>query len=370
MLVSVNKSMRRVRALGAFMGLLMAGPMLAGCRDEAKDEPPVIRPVRTVTVEQRKLGDSVSLTGHVEAENQVSFAFRLGGRMIERLANVGDPVEPGKILARMDPQNEISALRTAQATLVAAEGQLVKTSNAFARQETLLRQGFTTRAQYDAAQQAMRAAQSQVDSSQAQLENAEDRVGFTELYADAAGTVTAVGAEPGEVVQAGQMVLQVARQDGRDAIFDVPAQLLRQAHDTAIVEVALTDDPTVKATGRVREVAPQADPTTRTFRVRVGLSDTPAAMRLGSTVTGRVTVDSSPEIAIPATALTKFNSQPAVWIVDQDKKTVSTRNVEVVRFDPATVIISQGLTPGEVVVTAGVQALHDGQEVRLLGPTQ
>ncbi|MEK1887329.1 MAG: efflux RND transporter periplasmic adaptor subunit [Phyllobacterium sp.] len=362
--------MRRVRALCALCGFLMAGPMLAGCRDEPEEAAPLIRPVRTVTVEERKLGDSVSLTGHVEAENQVSFAFRLGGRVIERLVNVGDPVEPGQILAKLDPQNEVSALRTAQANLVAAEGQLVKTRNAFERQEALLRQGFTTRAQYDAAQQAMRAAQSQVDSSQAQLDNAEDRVGFTELHADAAGNVTAVGVEPGEVVQAGQMVLQVARQDGRDAIFDVPAQFLRQAPDTVVVEVALTDDPAVKAKGRVREVAPQADPTTRTFRVRVGLSDTPAAMRLGSTVTGRVTVDSSPEIAIPATALTKFNRQPAVWIVDQEKKTVSTRNVEVLRFDPATVIIAQGLNPGEVVVTAGVQALHDGQEVRLLGSTQ
>ncbi|MBZ9655990.1 efflux RND transporter periplasmic adaptor subunit [Phyllobacterium sp. 2063] len=348
----------------------MAGVMLAGCREADKEPAPVVRPVRTVTVEQRKLDDSVSLTGHIEAENQVSFAFRLGGRVIERLVNVGDQVEPGQILARLDPQNEISALRTAQANLVAAEGQLVKTQNAFERQDALLQRGFTTRAQFDAAQQAVRAAQSQVDSSQAQLDNAEDRVGFTELHADAAGAVTAVGAEPGEVVQAGQMVLQVARQDGRDAVFDVPAQLLRQAPETAIIDVALTDDPTVKATGRVREIAPQADPTTRTFRVRVGLTDTPAAMRLGSTVTGRVTMASSPEIALPASALTKFNQQPAVWIVDQDKKTVTTRNVEILRFDPATVIISQGLNPGEVVVTAGVQALHDGQEVRLLGSTQ
>ncbi len=370
MLVSVNRSMRRVQALGALFGLLIAVPMLAGCREETTETAPVIRPVRTVTVEHRKLGESISLTGHIEAENEVSFAFRLGGRVIERLVNVGDEVKPGQILAKLDPQNEVSALRTAQADLVAAEGQLVKARNAFERQEALLQRGFTTRAQFDVAQQAQRSAQSQVDSSQAQLDNAEDRVSFTELHADASGTVTAVGAEPGEVVQAGQMVLQVARQDGRDAVFDVPAQLLRQAPDSSIIDVALTDDATVKATGRVREVAPQADPTTRTFRVRVGLSDAPAAMRLGSTVTGRVTLASSPEIAIPATALTKFNLQPAVWIVDQDKKTVSTRNVEVVRFDPATVIISEGLNPGEVVVTAGVQALHNGQEVRLLGSTQ
>ncbi len=122
MLVSVNRSMRRVRALSALFGFFMAGPMLAGCREETKEPAPLIRPVRTITVEQSKLGDSVSLTGHIEAENQVSFAFRLGGRMIERLANVGDNVEPGQILAKLDPQNEISALRTAQANLLPLKG--------------------------------------------------------------------------------------------------------------------------------------------------------------------------------------------------------------------------------------------------------
>jgi membrane fusion protein, multidrug efflux system len=178
-----------------------------------------------------------------------------------------------------------------------------------------------------------------------------------------------VGAEPGEVVQAGQMVVRLARQGGRDAVFDVPAQLLRSAPSESEITVRLTDDPSVVATGRVREVAQQADRATRTFEVKVGLSDPPAEMRLGATVTGSVKLASEQVIAIPATALTELNRQPAVWLVDPEKLTVSKRNVELLRHDPGTVVIAQGLETGHIVVTAGIQALHPGQKVRLLGPS-
>ncbi len=114
------------------------------------------------------------------------------------------------------------------------------------------------------------------------MKAAKDRVSYTELRVDAAGTVVATGAEAGEVVQAGQMIVRVARKDGRDAVFDVPAQVLRSAPSDPLITVSLTDDPTVTATGRVREVSPQADPVTRTFEVKVGLTDPPAAMRLGA----------------------------------------------------------------------------------------
>jgi RND family efflux transporter MFP subunit len=192
-------------------------------------------------------------------------------------------------------------------------------------------------------------------------------VSFTELKADAPGVLTAVGPGAGEVVQAGQMIVRIARKDGRDAVFDVPAQLIRSAPSDPQITVSLTDDPTVTARGRVREVAPQANPVTRTFEVKVGLTDPPPAMRLGATVTGRMEIEAVPVIEIPATALTKFNRQPAVWIVDPSSRVVSIRNVDVLRHDPATVAVSGGLDAGEVVVTAGVQALLPGQKVRLLG---
>jgi RND family efflux transporter MFP subunit len=215
----------------------------------------------------------------------------------------------------------------------------------------------------------LQTAQARVDDAEAQLKIASDRLSFTELKADAAGTVTARGAEAGEVVQAGQMIVRIARQDGRDAVFDVPAQLLRSAPADAQITVHLTEDPSVTAQGRVREVGEQADPVTRTFQVKVGLTDAPPAMRLGSTVNGSVQLDTAPVMTIPASALTQFNQQPAVWIVDPSSQTVSMRNINVLRYDPGTAVISHGLDPGDLVVTAGVQALHPGQKVRLLGPT-
>jgi RND family efflux transporter MFP subunit len=166
------------------------------------------------------------------------------------------------------------------------------------------------------------------------------------------------------------MIIRLARKDGRDAVFDAPAQLIRSAPTNPRIVVALTNDPKITAQGRVRSVAPQADPVTRTFEVKVGLINPPPTMLLGATVNVRVETESVPIIEIPATALTRFNQQPAVWIVDPAQRTVAIRNVDVLRFDQANVAIAQGLDTGEIVVTAGVQALHPGQKVRLLGLEQ
>jgi RND family efflux transporter MFP subunit len=163
------------------------------------------------------------------------------------------------------------------------------------------------------------------------------------------------------------MIVRLARQDGRDAVFDVPAQLINSAPSDPQILVSLTDDRNVTAHGRIREVAPQANPVTRTFEVKVGLTDPPAAMRLGATVNGRMETEARAVINIPASALTRFNQRPAVWVVDPSNLTVSPRNVGVLRYDPGTVAVSSGVDTGEVVVTAGVQALHPGQKVRLLG---
>ncbi len=339
---------------------------VAGCD---KPAPPAAeaRPVRTVTVERGAEGETVSLTGQVRAKDQVSLAFRLDGRMIERPVNVGDVVTAGQVVARLDPQNQQNALRSAQANLASAEAALTQARLTFRRQQELLKGGWTPRAKFDEAQQALATAQAQVDSAQAQLRIAQDQLSYTVLFADAPGVVTAVGAEPGEVVRAGQMIVQLARQGGRDAVFDVPEQLIRTGPRDPLVEIALTNDPQVKATGRVREVAPQADSATRTFQVKVGIIDPPEAMRLGSTVTGRIKLAAPPGVEVPASALTEANGRPAVWVVDPQSQTVSLRNVDVARYDPATVVISQGLETGEIVVTAGVQTLHPGQKVRLLG---
>lgn len=368
MLVSRFAPLARALAL---TGLLLASSAaLVGCSPKGKEKAAAPRPVRTVTAERGGAAETVTLTGQISAENEAALSFRIGGRIIDRLVGVGDMVKPDQVLARLDPQNELNALRAAQAGLSAAEGRVVETTNAFERQRTLLPQGFTTKANFDQAQQALRTAQAQLDKAEADLQVAKDRVSYTELKAGVTGSITARTGEAGEVVQPGQTVFQVARQDGRDAVFDVPAQVIRSAPANPKVMVSLLDDPRIVAEGRVRQVDPQADPITRTFRVRVGLIDPPPAMFLGASVRGRMELDATAGIALPASALTRIDGQAAVWLVDPAKMTVSLHNVQIARFDPGTVLVSQGLSGGEIVVTAGVQALHPGQKVRLLGATQ
>jgi membrane fusion protein, multidrug efflux system len=246
---------------------ILIGLALTGCN---KPAPPAaqVRPVRAITIERSAEGETVSLTGQIRAKDEVSLAFRINGRMIERPVNVGDVLKPGQLVARLDPKDAQDALRTAQANLSALEAVLTQARLTFQRQQELLKGGWTPRANYDEAQQKLLGAQAAVDAAQAQVQIAQNQLSYTVLFADAAGAVTAKGAEPGEVVHAGQMIVELARQGGRDAVFDVPEQLIRTGPRDPVVHLALTNDPTVRATGRVREVAPQADPTTRTFRSR------------------------------------------------------------------------------------------------------
>jgi RND family efflux transporter MFP subunit len=207
-----------------------------------------------------------------------------------------------------------------------------------------------------------------VDSAEARRRTSLDRLSYTELKADAAGVVLAKGPEPGEVVRAGQMVVQLARGGRKDAVFDVPAQMfaLRGVPTNPTVEIILADDKNIKTTGRLREVATQPDPATRTFAVRIALDNPPEEMRLGATVTGGITLRSAPIMEVPSTALTKSENKPAVWVVDPAKRTVALRNVVVAEYRPSTVIIASGLRDGEMVVTAGVHVLRPGQKVKPL----
>ncbi|HEY9346810.1 MAG TPA: efflux RND transporter periplasmic adaptor subunit [Inquilinus sp.] len=369
---ATSSNTRSMTRNGAFVSISLAAltllmvALLAACRPSEPETAEEIRPVRSTTVQHGGEGEIVSVTGRLQAQEEVSLAFRIGGRMIERPVAVGDRVEAGQVIAKLDPDDELSALQSARAAVAAASARLTQTRNAYDRQATLLRRGFTTRALYDEATFAWRTAQADADAAQAQAETSENQLRFTELIADSAGVVVARGAEPGEVVGSGQMIVQIARQGGRDAVFDVPASLIRMVPGNPEIEVSLTAEPEIKTIGRVREVAPQADPVTGTFQVRVGLSDPPEPMRLGATLTGRVQLGAAGGFSIPASALTRADRQPAVWIVDPASGRVSLRNVELARHDIATALVTQGLENGDVVVTAGVQALRPDQKVRLL----
>jgi RND family efflux transporter MFP subunit len=287
--------------------------------------------------------------------------------MIERRVNVGDTLTAGQVVARLDPEILQNALRSTEANLASSQALLTQAQLTFSRQQALLKDGWTTRVNFDDAQQKLLTAQAQVDSAAAQVRIAREQQNYTVLLADAPGAVTSIGAESGEVVRAGQMIVQVAREGGRDAVFDVPEQLIRTGPRDPTVEIALTEDATVKAIGRVREVSPQADAATRTFQVKVAIADTPDGMRLGSTVIGRIKLSAPPGVEIPQSALAESDGHSAVWIVDPRSQTVSLRGVEVVRYEQAAVVISKGLETGELVVTAGVQTLRPGQKVSIVG---
>jgi len=338
---------------------------VAGCKQETPP-PSEARPVRTITIEGAAAGETVSLTGQIRAKDNENLAFRIDGRLVERPVHLGDEVKPGQLIGRLNPQDQLNAIHVAEAQLDLAQAKLVEAQKTFARQQELLKKGFTPHSLYDNAQQALLSAQAMVETNKAQLREAHEQMGYTELYADAPGVVTAVGAEPGEVVRAGETIAKVARQGGRDAVFDVPEQIFRTGPRDPVVEVALTNDPAVRATGRVREVSPQADPSTRTFEVKVGLNDPPEAMHLGSTVTGRIQLAAPPGVEVPASAMAEADGRPAVWVVDPKKLTVSLRKVKVLRYDATSVVISEGLDRGDVVVTAGAQVLRPDQHVRLL----
>ncbi len=348
------------------LSMLVALPLLSACQRKVEAPPPEIRPVRAMAIEKLAAGGAVTLTGTVQAQTEINQAFRIDGRLIERTVDVGDTVRPGQLIARLDPENEEAGLQSARAQLAAARAQLVEARNSYARLRDLVAEDAVSRAQYEQAEALLRTAEAQVESAQSQANVAQNRLSYTRLVSDVAGVVTARGPQPGEVVSAGRMIVQVAREGGRDAVFDVPAQVKDSAPKNPEVTVSLSDDPRVTAVGRVREVSPRADPVTGTFAVRVRLIEPPPAMRLGSTVSGRMKLDAAPGIRIPATALVRADGKTAVWVFDPQGGTVSLRNIGVGSTDAAAVQVTSGLSPGDVVVTAGTQALRPGQKVRLL----
>ncbi|WP_051534828.1 efflux RND transporter periplasmic adaptor subunit [Deefgea rivuli] len=359
-LIDTKSSVRNTLALGAVLTLLVA------CKPAEEAAPVDIRSVKVMTVGATDSKDLTVLSGTVQAQNQVNLAFRVDGRMVSRSVNVGDAVKAGQEIALLNPDNEQNGVNAAEANLEAARGLLIEARANERRNRYLLSQNFISQAAFDRITQQANSAQAQVNAAQANASIARNRLGYTRLTADAAGVVTAVGAEPGEVVQGGRMVVEVALQDGRDAIFNIPAQLKDVAPAAPKITISLATDPSVSVEGRVREVSPRADPATGSFRIRVGLIDPPAAMRLGTTVTGRMQIDAPKGFEIPSTALTRGDGAAAVWLVDKKTEQVSLRKVEVLHSGISNVIIGNGLAAGDIIVTAGVQALRPNQKVSLL----
>lgn len=331
--------------------------------------------VSVETVRMRDYRSQLVLTGTIAARNLINLAFRASGQVIERKADVGQKVEAGELLAQIDAVEQQAGLKSAQASLNAAQAQLIQATANYTRQQALLQQGFTTRSQFGTAEEAKQRAEAALSSAQSQLKNAQDMMSYTELRAPRAGVVTVRNIEAGQLVQAAQTAYVIAADGERDAIFDVQEALA--AHAERIeeksglkalpqVNLALLSDPSVTASGHVREIAPVVNAMTGTVRIKVELDTPPPAMTLAAPVTGSLLLPAVQAIVLPWSAMTSQGGKPAVWVLDPQTKTISSALVTVLDYEREKIIISGGLKDGQLVVTRGGQMLGEGTKVELL----
>jgi RND family efflux transporter MFP subunit len=325
--------------------------------------PALIR-VTVTKARATEFAPTVTLTGTIKAPVETDLSFRVSGKVIERMVDVGHHVLPDQVLARLDPHYEEADLVSAKAGVLSAQAQLTQIQAHFTRQKSLLETGFTTRASYDSAEQALHSAQAQLASANAQLAWAQDQLSYTVLKASAAGVITARHAETGQVVAQANPIFTLARDGDRDAVFDVHETIFAQAARRP-VQVSLVSDPGVTTQGEVREVSPAVDAVTGSVRVKVALSHVPQQMTLGASVTGSGHLKGHSAILLPSSALFELGGRPAVWVVDRTSFAVSLKPILVDRYSAEGAVITGGLNEGDLVVTAGLQFLRPGEKVAI-----
>jgi RND family efflux transporter MFP subunit len=349
--------------------LVVACAALLGACDRPSVKAPETRPVRTVTVDPKPIEDDRQAIGEVRARYESDLGFRVAGKVTARLVDIGVSVKKGAILARLDEQEYRNKLKSAEADIVSADAVLVEAQASEGRLRQLLTTGVTTRAAYDTAVKNLRSAEAKVDSAKAARDLAKDQLSYTDLVAEFDGIITATGAEAGQVVNAGQMIVRLARPGDKDGVFNIAESAFQTrpapADKPIEVIVALLANPGITADGVVREISPVADPATRTFQVKVTLKSPPDSMRFGASIVGRLKASTGPVVVLPTVALFDKAGKPAVWVVDTASGSVSLKEVGVSRYETDRIVISSGLAKGDIVVTAGVNRLREGQKVRL-----
>ncbi|WP_429819572.1 efflux RND transporter periplasmic adaptor subunit [Ensifer sp. B1-9] len=356
-----------VNRLYATLPLLLSISFLAGCDESSvAGEQVNPRPVKTVTAtaEPEKIG---SLPGVVQARVETDMAFRTLGRLVARRVEVGDLVSKGEVVAEIDPLSLQLAVRSAEADLRNAQAQLDNAAITERRKRALANTNAASVADYDLAEQQLKSAEANVAKTTASLAKAREQLGYSELRAEFDGVVTATSAEAGQTVAAGQTVLRLARPELRDVVLDVPEALLSSGRVGDNFNVALQLDSRQETLGKVREIAPQAEPSTRTYRVKLAIDQAPEIFRLGAVVTvNAMAGETNGSIPLPISAISNKDGADCVWVVDRSTGTVKFRPVELgaraagARF----VRVLSGLREGDEVVVAGVNELADGQKVK------
>ncbi|MGU3540191.1 efflux RND transporter periplasmic adaptor subunit [Methylobacterium sp. A54F] len=339
---------------------------LGACKPAEEAKAPA--PVRPVLYTLARPVDAVTFgpfAGTVEPRYQSQLGFQIGGRMVARDVTVGDLVRKGQRLAALDPIVPRFAQVRAEADVADARAQTENAVATEARTRRLMEGGNVTQAQLDGAVANRDTAQARLAQAQASLQKARDQMGYTELKADFDGVVTERRAEVGQDLTPGQAVVTVARPEVREAVVDIPEDLAGAMPKDGRFTVSLQSAPEVTATGTVREVAPFADATTRTRRIRLTLADPPSAFRLGATITVALARAVPPRFVLPATAILAGEGGDAVWIVNAAGDAVARRAVTLAEHGQARAVVSAGLAASDRVVVAGVHSLSEGQAVRL-----
>ena len=344
--------------------------VLAAC-SKTVPAPDPVRAVRTQTVAPQTAGGAYEYAGEVKARTESRLSFRVAGKMLKRAVDLGDSVKAGQMLAELDPRDLRLGQDAARASVAMAQASYDQNAADFKRYKDLHDQGFIGPAELERRDMALKTARAQLDQAKAQSNVQGNQAGYAALVADAAGVVTGVDVEPGMVVAAGAPVLRLAHDGPRDVVFSVPEDKVGLVKALAAqpgrFKVRLWGSaPEEPLPATIREISAAADPVTRTFLVKADIGPAAASgVRLGQTATVLVELPQTAGVTkLPLSALREDAGHSAVWVVDRASMTVRSQVVQVAGADGNDAVIRTGLTPGEVVVTAGVHVLNPGQKVK------
>lgn len=322
--------------------------------------------VRTQTVHINSSSQSYEYSGEVRGRFEIPLAFRVSGKVIQRNVDTGSIVNPGELLMQVDPSDIQLSFQAAQAQVNAAESQMKLAKDSLDRARALHEQGALSEAEYDRSQSAYDAAKASYHQAIAQSQQSVNQLGYCSLQVQDAGIISEVNAQVGQVVQAGTPVLTLVKGDNREVEINVPENRIENFRKAKQFKVSFWALPNIILDGQVREVSPIADSVARTFKVRISLLNPPPEVRLGMTATANVIVDAEADepaaVMIPLGAVYQTGDIPAVWVVTND--TVSLRKIKIANFADNQVQVLEGLHDGDMLVTAGVHKLMEGQKIR------
>jgi RND family efflux transporter MFP subunit len=348
----------------ASLGVL--GLALAGCNETVAQHAAPVRPVLVTPVHYEAQARDRSFVGTIRPRIESDLGFRVGGKVLKRLVEVGAMVEPGTPLATLDPVDLKLQAEQAEAELRAATGVLASASAAEGRAKELRQKGWSTDAQLEQAKAAGDEARARLNRAERQVDLTKNSLSYATLLADAAGVVTATLIEPGQVVAAGQTSIRVARLAEKEVVVAVPETLLLRAK-SGEARVSIWSVPDKLYVAKLREMAPSADPATRTYLAKFSVPGVGDEVQLGMTAMLILSDPASERVArLPLSALFDQGGGPAVYVADPATGAVSLKPVRVKAYESNDVLISSGVDEGAKVVTLGVQKLNPAEKVKVV----